>query len=262
MITAGSQQALDLTARVLLDTGMAVAIEEPHYQGARNIFLSAGASLHCVPVDHNGIMVSQLPSGDLVRLLYVTPSHQFPAGSVLPVERRLQLLNWAEANSVYVLEDDYDSEFRYDSRPLEALVALAPERVIYCGTFAKSMFPSLRIGYLVLPEQLLESYKVCKWLSDRGNASLPQQQLAQFMAAGDYERHLRRMARRYASQRASLVHCLEQYFGDRVLVSGSNAGVHLVAWFPRLRADHSMELAITWSMGAPTGQPSGEAPLL
>ncbi len=235
LVTSGSQQALDLTARVLIDAGDKVVMEQPHYQGARTLFLAAGADLIQCPVDEQGLQTERLPDDPGIRLAYLTPSHQFPTGAVMPYRRRLQLLRWAAAQNVYLLEDDYDSEFRYDCRPLEALAALdRSEQVIYCGTFAKSLFPSLRIGYLVLPDHLLDAFRAAKWLADRGNNQLHQKRLAQFIETGDYQRHLRRRARCYLRQRQALVDALAGVFGDRVRILGAEAGVHLVAVFPDL----------------------------
>src|SRR6185369_9068081 len=152
-IVNGSQQALDLSARALVDPGDAVVIEEPHYQGARKVFQSAGARLVPAPVDAEGLDAKAMPAeADAARLAYVTPSHQFPTGATMTLCRRLALLSWAEARDAYVVEDDYDSEFRYEGRPVESVQGLdRAGRVIYVGTFSKVMYPALRVGYMVLP---------------------------------------------------------------------------------------------------------------
>jgi GntR family transcriptional regulator/MocR family aminotransferase len=232
IIVNGSQQALDLTARLLLDPGDVVVIEEPQYQGARKVFLAAGARLAAVPVDDEGLDITTLPtSGPAPKLAYVTPSHQFPTGAVMSLTRRLALLAWAVATEAYVLEDDYDSEFRYEGRPIEAVQGLdRAGRVIYAGTFSKVMFPALRIGYLVLPEQLIAPFVAAKWLSDRHTPTLEQETLADFIGEGQFERHLRRSRTRNAALRAALLEALRECFGDRVAISGENAGVHLLVW--------------------------------
>jgi GntR family transcriptional regulator/MocR family aminotransferase len=232
VVVNGSQQALDLTARVLLDAGDTVVLEEPHYQGARKVFQAAGARLVAVEVDGDGLDVTRLPeAAAAARLAYVTPSHQFPTGATMTLARRLELLRWAERRGVFVLEDDYDSEFRYEGRPVESVQGLdRAGRVIYVGTFSKVMYPALRVGYMVLPEQLVEPFVKAKWLADRHTPTLEQQALADFIGEGHFERHLRRSRTRNASRRRVLLEALAEHLGDAVEVRGANAGVHLVAW--------------------------------
>jgi GntR family transcriptional regulator/MocR family aminotransferase len=232
IVVNGSQQALDLTARVLLDAGDQVLIEEPHYQGARQVFLAAGARLMTVPVDAEGLLTTALPEATAAaRLVYVTPSHQFPTGAIMSLVRRLALLQWAEAAEAYVLEDDYDSEFRYAGRPVEAVQGLDRSgRVIYVGTFSKVLFPALRLGYLVLPPPLVPLFTAAKWLTDRHTSTLEQAVLTDFIHEGHFEHHLRRSRTRNAARRATLLEALETYLGTRVEVSGANAGVHLLVW--------------------------------
>jgi GntR family transcriptional regulator/MocR family aminotransferase len=232
IIVNGSQQALDLTARVLLDPGDRVVIEDPQYQGARRVFAAAGAVAMPVPVDADGLDAARIPPGSAAaRLAYVTPSHQFPTGVVMSLARRLALLEWAERVGAYIVEDDYDSEYRYEGRPIEAVQGLDPAgRVIYMGTFSKVLFPALRLGYLVLPPPLAEPFTAAKWLTDRHTATLEQEMLAEFVADGHFERHLRRARTRNASRRKALLDSLEEHLGDRVEVMGANAGVHLLVW--------------------------------
>src|SRR6516162_4624703 len=159
LIVNGSQQALQLAAQVLLNRGDNVIIEDPGYLGARHAFVTQGARLNAVAVDENGMRTDRLPSGT-AKLLYVTPSHQFPTGAILSLPRRLELLAWAERSGALVIEDDYDSEFRYDARPIPSLQGLAPrENVLYVGTFSKVLFPSLRIGYIVVPSTLVDVFE-------------------------------------------------------------------------------------------------------
>ncbi len=244
IIVAGSQQGLDLVARVLLDPGDQVVIEEPHYRGARDAFLAAGAILLGVGVDEQGLEVDRLPRRNvLARLAYVTPSHQFPTGGILSLSRRLELLSWASKVGAYVLEDDYDGEYRYDARPLEALQGLDRSgRVIYLGTFSKVLFPALRLGYLVLPEPLLPYFRAAKALADRHTPQLLQEVMADFLNGGHFERYLRRSRLVFAARRGALLAALESELGDRVQVQGANAGVHVVVWLEDLGADRIPEL--------------------
>jgi GntR family transcriptional regulator / MocR family aminotransferase len=232
LVVNGSQQALDLAARVLLNAGDRVLIEEPHYQGARQVFLAAGANLMTVPIDAEGLVSTALPEAAAeARLVYVTPSHQFPTGAIMSLVRRLALLQWAETTGTYVLEDDYDSEFRYAGRPVEAVQGLDRSgRVVYVGTFSKVLFPALRLGYLVLPPPLVPLFTAAKWLTDRHTSTLEQAVLADFIYEGHFEHHLRRSRTRNAARRATLLEALDTYLGTRVEVSGANAGVHLLVW--------------------------------
>ncbi|HEY4879902.1 MAG TPA: PLP-dependent aminotransferase family protein, partial [Candidatus Acidoferrales bacterium] len=233
IIVNGSQQALDLVARVLIERGDDVAIEDPQYQGAREIFRSAGARLQLVSVDREGLNPDKLPKR--ARLAFVTPSHQFPTGAILPLARRLALLEWARHKNAAIVEDDYDGEFHYEGQPLESLQGLDGEgRVIYIGTFSRTVFSALRIGYLIAPKSLVPAFTSAKWLCDRHTATLEQETLAEFIATGMYERHLRRIRRRNAANREALLGAVEEYLGGRVQVSGEGAGTHVVLW-PRGR---------------------------
>jgi GntR family transcriptional regulator/MocR family aminotransferase len=248
MVVNGSQQALDLTARALLDPGDAVVIEDPSYPGARDVYLAAGAQLIPAAVDDNGLNIETLPpAAARSRLAYVTPSHQFPTGAVMSLARRLALLSWARETGAYIVEDDYDSEFRYDSRPIEAVQALEPDGpVIYVGTLSKTLSPSLRLGYLVAPQQLIQPLRALKFLTDRHTSSLQQNVLKDFIEQGHFERHLRRSKRSNAGRRAALISALGKNFGDSVSVDGGNAGLHLVVWFkdvPCERTERLVELA-------------------
>lgn len=230
LVVYGTQQAIDLTARVLIDPGARVIVEEPGYPGIRHALEIAGADLTALPVDEDGLPAEAL-AGQRARLLCVTPSHQFPTGGVLPLARRLALLAWAERVGAFVLEDDYDGEFRYDGRPLESLQALDRSgRVLYAGTTSKVMFPALRIGYLVMPPSLRAALLAAKAFADTGTAHLEQRVLADFIAQGFFERHLRRARVRNAARRRALLAALTRELGDAVQVVGANAGLHVVAW--------------------------------
>jgi GntR family transcriptional regulator / MocR family aminotransferase len=242
VVVNGSQQALDLIARTLIDPDDVVVIENPNYLGAREVFLAAGARLAPGLVDEDGLNIDRLPPlARRARLIYVTPSHQFPTGAVMPLARRLALLAWAADHGSYVIEDDYDSEYRYAGRPIEAMQSLDRNgRVIYVGTLSKILFPALRLGYLVLPKPLTEVFRTIKYLSDRHTASLQQDVVTEFVAQGHFERHLRRTRKRNAQRRVALLRALEREFGDAVRVQGANAGLHLLAWF-RNRAPEEAE---------------------
>jgi GntR family transcriptional regulator/MocR family aminotransferase len=232
VIVNGTQQALDLVCRVLLNPGDRVLIEEPHYTGARCAFQAAGAELVFSPVDDHGMRIpNPVPGKRACRLAYVTPSHQFPTGAVLSIERRLQLLAWASRLGAFIVEDDYDGEYRYDGQPLQALGGLDREgSTLYVGTFSKILFPALRLGYLVLPKSLVEPFLATKAIGDTGTASLEQLALADFVTAGHFDRHLRRTTASNAARRKALLAALRQQFGDRVEICGANAGLHVFAW--------------------------------
>jgi GntR family transcriptional regulator / MocR family aminotransferase len=244
VLVSGSQQALDLCARLLLNPGDDVLIEDPHYQGARAVLLAAGAHLIPIPVDEDGLDVAEARRlGVHARLAYVTPSHQFPTGAVMPLARRMALLDWAAACGAFIIEDDYDGEFRYGGRPLEAIQALDARGItIHVGTFSKVMFPSLRLGYVVLPESLVPAFRAAKWLADRHSPSLEQEALSAFLESGLYDRHLRRMRRRHASRREALVDAIRHHLSDRVEVMGTDAGIHLVLWLRGVAAEAVQEV--------------------
>lgn len=229
IVVSGSQQALDLIARVLIERGDRIAVEDPCYEGTSEVLRTAGARLLPVPVDRDGLNPARLPEG--ARMAFVTPSHQFPTGAVLPLARRLALVDWARRTDALVIEDDYDGEFRYEEQQLQSLQGLDAEgRVLYIGTFSRTIFSALRIGYLVVPKPLVSVFTSAKWLCDRHTATLEQETLAQFIASGMYERHLRRVRRRNAARRDALRDAVGKYLGDRVEVTGYGSGAHVVLW--------------------------------
>ncbi len=230
VIVNGSQQALDLICRALIDPGDRVLIEEPHYLGARWVFRAGGAKLIAAPVSEDGMRIPKT-RGAPPRLAYVTPSHQFPTGIVLPLAGRLELLEWAARSKAFVVEDDYDSEFRYEGHPLQALAGLdAQRRVIYVGTFSKLMFPALRLGYIVLPESLIAPIVATKAIADTGTGTLQQLTMADFISEGHFERHMHRSRARNKLLRAALLEAIDEHFGDRAEVCGANAGLHVLVW--------------------------------
>ncbi|GHO87399.1 MocR-like pyridoxine biosynthesis transcription factor PdxR [Dictyobacter formicarum] len=234
ILTAGAQGALDLLARVLLDPGDLVWVENPGYQRARGALLAAGARLVPVPVNQEGIDVEagrQLCQQ--ARLAVVTPSHQFPTGVTMSLHRRLALLEWCRDVQSWIIEDDYDSEFRFSGRPLEALHGLdSSGRVIYVGTFSKVLTPSLRLGYLIVPPALLKGLIAARLLIDVHLPLLEQMALTDFIVEGHFARHLRKMRLQYLERRNALVAALHQELGDRLDVAVPQAGMHLMAWLP------------------------------
>ncbi|MBW4576892.1 MAG: PLP-dependent aminotransferase family protein [Aphanothece sp. CMT-3BRIN-NPC111] len=259
LITNGTQQALYLVTRLLLDPGEAIALEDPGYLSARRIFLTQGAQLLPVAVDESGLVVKELAnySDQLLKLVYVTPSHQFPTGAILSLPRRLELLAWAQQTGALIIEDDYDSEYRYGDRPIPALQGLdRSDSVLYIGTFSKVLFPSLRIGYLVLPPSLVSLFSRAKWLSDRQLPLLEQQVLTDFIEAGHLERHLRKMRSHYDQCRQVLVQALNTHFGEQVTILGEKAGLHLmVRLHTSLSDEEIVERAARVGVGMMSAQP-------
>jgi GntR family transcriptional regulator/MocR family aminotransferase len=248
IVVNGSQQGLDLCARLLLDPGDHVLMENPGYVLARQVFLAAGAMVTAVGVDAEGCQTAGLPAA---RLAYTTPSHQFPLGSVLSVGRRRELLAWARRHGAHVIEDDYDSEFRFDIAPIPPLQAMdEAERVIYLGTVSKTLAPTLRLGYLVLPPALSTAFAKAKLLADRHASGLEQEALADLIGSGAYERHVRRVRRRNADRRAALLAALADTVGEAVTVTGADAGLHVVAWLNRVpRAEEEDLVARARALG-------------
>jgi GntR family transcriptional regulator/MocR family aminotransferase len=228
LVTQGTQQALDLIGRVLVDPGTCVAVEEPGYLPARLVFRALGARVVGVPVDAEGIEVSALPAG--ARLVYTTPSHQYPLGTPMSLPRRRALLAWAERHRAVVIEDDYDSEFRFSDRPLEPLQSLdRGGRVIYVGSFSKTMSPMLRVGFLVAPASLQQTLRTAKQLTDWHGDLTTQGALARFIDEGLFARHVRRATREYARRHERIVGILRRDLGDVLDLVPASAGLHLCA---------------------------------
>ncbi|MER9303648.1 PLP-dependent aminotransferase family protein [Mesorhizobium sp. M0293] len=236
IIVSGSQQALDLCARALVDPGGRVVLEEPCYAMARNVMLATGAIPLAIPCDKDGMDTSRLPDPRDVALAFVTPSHQFPLGGVLPFGRRKALIEWAIAGNSYIIEDDYDGEYRYDVRPIPPLWVTGQGRVIYVGTVSKTLSPTLRLGYMVVPGTLVEAFVRCKQIADRHSSSFEQEALASMIETGAYESHVRRMRRLNADRRAVFLNAMAEAFGDEVDIVGTSAGLHVVVWFNHLTA--------------------------
>ena len=225
LVTNGTQQALDLIARVLLRPGDVVAVEEPGYPPARRLFGSLGARVCGVPVDAEGLVVDELPGN--ARLVYATPSHQFPLGRPMSLARRHALLDWARRRPAAIVEDDYDSEFRFSSRPLEPLYGLGPGRVLYAGTFSKSMLPTVRTGFVLMPPSLREALVAARQVTDGFGQAAVQAALARFIDDGELARHVRRATRAYAARHAAIVARLAEIPALDVVPSA--AGLHVTA---------------------------------
>ena len=234
LVTTGSQQALQISAQVLLDPKDRVLMEEPGYPGARQAFLTAGAQLIPVRVDHDGMNVAEIiRRGDNARAVYITPSHQYPMGMTMSAPRRMLLLNWAVRTGAWIIEDDYDSEYRFGSRPIASLQGLdTDERVIYIGTFSKVMFPALRLGYVVVPKDLVPAFSAARDAADIFSSTLYQAVLTDFIREGHFARHIRRMRMLYMDRRRALVNAIHTQMGDMFEVIGAEAGMHLVALLP------------------------------
>ncbi len=229
LVTHGAQQGLDLISRVLIEPGTVVAVEEPGYPPARQLFQSHGASLAGAPVDAEGLDVQAIPRA--AKLVYVTPSHQFPTGTPMSLARRTALLEWAQRRGAVVIEDDYDSEFRYSDRPLEPLQSLdRAGRVVYVGSFSKTMLPMLRVGFVIAPVSLQPALHAAKQLADWRSDLVTQGALARFLDEGLLARHIRKATRVYAARHELITSTLARDFGAFLDVVPSAAGLHLCAF--------------------------------
>jgi GntR family transcriptional regulator/MocR family aminotransferase len=235
VIVSGTQQAVDLCARLLLDPGDAVWIEDPGHVGTRSALIGAGVRVIPVAVDAEGLDVEDgIRREPRARLCCVTPSHQYPLGATLSLPRRLALLEWARRADARIIEDDYDSEFRYTGRPLASLQGQDNDgRVIYVGTFSKALFPSLRLGYLVAPPDLVDAFVTARALADGHSPLLTQAVLTDFFTEGHFARHVRRMRAIYAERQDALLRAARRELGDKLQVAPSATGLHLVAWLRR-----------------------------
>jgi GntR family transcriptional regulator/MocR family aminotransferase len=234
MIVSGSQEALEITARVLLDPGDPVWIEEPGYELTRSVLLEAGCRIVPVPVDDEGINVSAgvslLPKA---RAAFITPSHQYPLGVTMSTSRRLSLLDWARDNGAWVVEDDYDGAYRYDATSVSSLQGIDSDaRVIYLGTFSRVIFPSVRVSYIVIPPDLIERFMAVRFSSGIFPSYLFQEVLADFIRAGQFARHIHRMRALYKERRNALVESVQNTCRDMLEIRGAGAGMHLTVNLP------------------------------
>jgi len=239
ILTRGTQQAVHLAARALLSPGDEAWVEDPGYLAARTLLAAAGATVVPVPVDAHGLVVDAgVRRAPRARLAHVSPSHQFPLGATLSLARRLALLDWAGAAGSWILEDDYDSEFRYVGSPIPSLQGLdTRDRVIYLGTFSKTMFPALRLGYVIAPPALVDLLRAAQSLTDHVAPSLEQATLAEFIEEGHFTRHVRTMRDAYAHRQDALLRGVRRELGDVVDAATAATGMHLVAWLRDGMAD-------------------------
>jgi GntR family transcriptional regulator/MocR family aminotransferase len=239
IVTSGFQQSLDVIVRMLVDPGDRAVIEDPVYERVRETLLGAGAAIVPVPVDADGLRVDRLPrDGDPPKLLYTTPSHQYPTGAILSLQRRLDLLAWAEASSTVIVEDDYDGELRYDGRPVPPLAGLALERNATTGSFSKVLFPTVRLGYTLVPRDMAAPCIRAHEAIDRTPPTVLQAAVAAMIGEGHFERHLARMRRLYATRHETLVAAIARHLGDRAAIAGptGSTGLHVLL---RVRTDRS-----------------------
>jgi len=233
VITSGTQQSLHLIAQLLADPGDAVWLEDPGYWGARGVFRALGLKLVPVAVDAEGLAPSPQQLREPPLAIFVSPSHQYPSGALMSHGRRRQLLDYAAAHRAWIVEDDYDSEFRYGARPLPALQGLDEHgRVIYLGTFSKTLFPSLRLAYLVLPPDLVDAFGRALSELYREGQTMQQAVLARFLAEGHYASHIRKMRAVYGARHDALIAAIARHFGNTLPVIGGDAGLHLVLGLP------------------------------
>lgn len=242
MIVSGSQQALDLATRVLLEAGSAAWVEEPGYWLVHHVLKAGRCRIVPVPVDAEGLNVTAgIKLNRNARAAFVAPSHQYPLGVTMSAARRLQLLEWAHRSRAWIIEDDYDSEYRYGNLPIASLQGLdSNARVIYIGTFSKVMFPSLRLGYLVIPFDLIERFAAMRQVMDICPTHITQAVMSDFIREGHFARHVRRMRPIYAERRRVLVAELERQLGDAVTIMGDQAGMHLAIFLAPLRDDRKI----------------------
>lgn len=239
IVTQGAQQAIDLAARVMVDRGDVVAVEEPGYPPARSAMLALGARVVPVRVDAQGLCVDALP--DDARLVYVTPSHQFPLGMPMSLERRMALLAWASRRGALIVEDDYDGEFRFEGRPVESLKSLDRDGVVaYVGTFSKTLFPDLRTGYVVPPSSLMADFLKARQLNDWHGCTLTQAALGRYLLDGEFGRHVRRVQKHYAARRDALLQHLQGPLSPWLSAIVPVAGIHMVG----LLRDHRREAPV------------------
>ncbi len=242
IITGGAQQAFNLIGRIFLESKTEVLIENPCYFGVKQAFQSFDAKFIPVPLDEDGFdLTAALRQRSKARLAYVTPSHQFPLGVTMSLTRRLQLLEWAEKTESWIIEDDYDSEIRYEGRPLPSLQGLDRDgRVLYVGTFSKTIFPALRLGCLVVPPDLIEIFTAAQALSGSHSPLIEQATLAEFISEGHFGRHIRRMRRLYETRQEILVSEVKKQLAGCLEVENRLSGMHIIGWLPEGIDDKSL----------------------
>lgn len=238
LITNGAAQAFSLLCQLVKDNEY-VLVENPLSYGILHTLESNKVTMKPIRVDEYGMVTSELPKQP-PKLIFTTPSHQFPTGVVLPINRRIQMIKYAQKHGTYIVEDDYDSEFRFAGDPIHSMQYLDPESVIYVGSFSKTLMPALRIGYMVLPDKLLYKIENIKYVADLHSPNFEQIALARFIKMGLFDRHINKMRRLYLKKRNYLIECIKKEFGDRVTITGAQAGMHFVATFKDITFDKEL----------------------
>lgn len=238
LITNGAAQSFSLLCKLVPPDGYAL-VENPLSYGILHTLESNHVKIKSIRLDEQGMVTSELPE-HRPALIFTTPSHQFPTGVILPVQRRIELIRYAQKHNAYIVEDDYDSEYRFDGNPIQSMQYLNSERVIYVGTFSKTLMPALRIGYMVLPSAICGQMKEAKFVADYHSPILEQLTLSQFIKSGSFEQHIRKMRKLYFRKRNHLIHCLSSTFGNRVKICGAEAGLHFVAAFEDVQFDSQL----------------------
>ena len=242
IITNGAVQGLFLMSQFFKDNSASILIEEPTTKGIRDIFEASTSSVISTPIDSEGLNPDNFPHSKNISCIVATPSHQYPLGSSLSVARRIKLINYAREKNCYIIEDDYDSEYRYDKAPVGSLHELDSKRVIYLGSFSKILLPSIRIGYIILPTNLIESVSKIKSLIDIHCPTINQGAMEKFISRGYLSQHLSKSKKLYKKRRSTLIHTLEEKFGEKVKILGNQTGIHLVADFEGIEfSDDLME---------------------
>lgn len=238
LITNGAAQSFNLLCQLVSKDSYAL-VENPLSYGILYTLKSNNVKMEAIKLDEYGMVTSELPDNP-PKLIFTTPSHQFPAGVILPIGRRIEMIKYAKKYNAYIVEDDYDSEFRFDGSPIQSMQYLDPEHVIYVGTFSKTLMPALRMGYMVLPDILCKQMEDAKFVADLHSPILEQLTLAKFIETGLFDRHIKKMRRLYLKKRNHLIQCLKTSFGEQVTISGAEAGMHLVASFEEVHFDKAL----------------------
>ncbi|MDF2611522.1 MAG: transcriptional regulator with domain and aminotransferase domain [Lachnospiraceae bacterium] len=238
LITNGAAQSFNLLCQLISKDSYAL-VENPLSYGILYTLKSNNVKMKAIKLDEYGMVTSELPDNP-PKLIFTTPSHQFPVGVILPIGRRIEMIKYAKKYNTYIVEDDYDSEFRFDGSPIQSMQYLDPEQVIYVGTFSKTLMPALRMGYMVLPDILCKQMEDAKFVADLHSPILEQLTLAKFIETGLFDRHIKKMRRLYLKKRNHLIQCLKTSFGEQVTISGAEAGMHLVASFEEVHFDKAL----------------------
>lgn len=232
LITSGAAQAFNLL-KCIMNKDEFVLVENPSSKGLKETLYANQIAIQTIEMDSNGIETDKLPKMP-PKLIFTTPSHQFPTGVILPIKRRLALIRYALAKDAYIVEDDYDSEFRFEGNPIQSMQSIEPSRVIYIGTFSKTLSPAIRMGYMVIPDALIDKIKSAKYIADIHSPILEQLTMSAFIREGYYEKHIQKLKKLYATKRKKLIQLLTHYFQEDIIISGANAGLHLICTFKKI----------------------------